>query len=101
MFPGTNHQGEQPGWHFGFVSFLVHYNAFIHLRECEKEMGLIYQVQNAKHSIFNEHVFLDNQRLFCSTKEGNVSFISTFGITVIIFARHLGQSVILSRAINK
>lgn len=46
MFPGTNHQGEQPGWHFGFVSSLVHYNAFIHLRECEKKMGLIYQMQN-------------------------------------------------------
>lgn len=38
MFPGTNHQGQQPGWHFGFVSFLVHYNAFIHLGECEKKM---------------------------------------------------------------
>lgn len=38
MFPGTNHQGKQPGWHLGFVSFLVHYNAFIHLRDCEKKM---------------------------------------------------------------
>jgi hypothetical protein len=28
MFPGTNHQQEQPGWHIGFVSFLPHYNSF-------------------------------------------------------------------------
>lgn len=40
MFLGINYQGKQFGWYFGFVLFLVYYNVFIYLGECEKKMFL-------------------------------------------------------------